>query len=188
MATPARTAAANLSAKALAHTKNTGRQLMGSKTAVVVTAGTMDKTVKVRLWGQRWEKKIQKSFQVPSYHLVHDPNNSVRQGDVINISSGWRASQHVRHIVRHIIAPHGPPIDERPPVLSEQELFEQYAEKREAKLARRAERDAEIQKQTEAQRAAKLERRARREAWEQTRVQAKEKRMEQALGTLGDVD
>jgi hypothetical protein len=60
MATPAKAAVANLSAKALAHASNTGRQLTGSKTAVVVTAGTMDKTVKVRLWGQRWEKKIQK--------------------------------------------------------------------------------------------------------------------------------
>lgn len=188
MAAPARTAAANLSANALAHASNSGRQLVGSKTAVVVAAGTMDKTVKVRLWGQRWEKKVQKSFQVPSYHLVHDPNNSVRQGDVINISAGWRASQHVRHIVRHIIAPNGPPIDERPPVMSEQELYEKYAAKRELKLANRAIRDAEIQKATEAERAAKLERRARREEWEKSRVEAREKRLGEVRGTFGDVD
>jgi small subunit ribosomal protein S17 len=112
----------------------------------------------------------------------------VRQGDVINISSGWRASQHVRHVVRHIVAPYGEPIEARPPVLSEQELYEKYAEKREAKLERRAIRDAEIQKQKDAERAAQLERRARREAWEQTRVQAKEKRLEEVRGTLGDVD
>ncbi|KAK9772747.1 putative Ribosomal protein S17 [Seiridium cardinale] len=187
MAAPARTAAASLSAKALTHASNSGRQLIGSKTAVVVKAGTMDKTVKVRLWGQRWEKQVQKSFQVPTYHLVHDPNNSVRQGDVINISAGWRASQHVRHIVRHIIAPHGPPIDERPPVLNEEQLYEEYAAKREAKLERRAERDAAVRKEREAEKAARLERRARREEWEQSRVEAKEKKLEELRATIGDV-
>ncbi|KAH6653724.1 hypothetical protein BKA67DRAFT_562918 [Truncatella angustata] len=188
MAAPARTAAASLSAKALTHASNPGRQLLGSKTAVVVTAGTMDKTVKVRLWGSRWEKQVQKSFQVPTYHLVHDPNNSVRQGDVINISAGWRASQHVRHIVRHIIAPHGPPIDERPAVLSETELYEKYAGTREAKLERRAARDAETRKQREAEKAAKLERRARKEEWEQSREQAKERKLQELRSTVGDAE
>lgn len=90
--------------------------------------------------------------------------------------------------MRHIIAPNGPPIDERPPVLSEQELYEQYAAKRELKLANRAVRDAEIQKATEAERAAKLERRARREEWEKSRVEAREKRLGEVRGTFGDVD
>ena len=32
------------------------------------------------------------------------------------ISPSWRESQHVRHVVKHIIAPCGPGIEERPPV------------------------------------------------------------------------
>lgn len=94
----------------------------------------------------------------------------------------------MRHIVRYIIAPHGPPIDGRPPVPSEVELYEQYAGKRESKLERRAERDAGIQNLREAEKAAKLEKRAKREEWEQSREHAKERRLEGVMTTIGDVD
>lgn len=59
MAASARSTA-NLAANVLAHTGNAGRQMIGAMTGVVVSAGKMDKTVKVRLWGQRWEKHVQK--------------------------------------------------------------------------------------------------------------------------------
>lgn len=91
MAAPARTAVANLSAKALPHASNTGRQLLGSKTAVVVTAGTMDKTVKVRLWGQRWEKKVQK---VRSPLTPDDrPHGTIGKRRVANIDTQFRISK-----------------------------------------------------------------------------------------------
>ncbi|KAI1848324.1 hypothetical protein JX265_008895 [Neoarthrinium moseri] len=193
MAAPASTAVKSLAANVLAHASNTGRQIMGSKTAVVVSAGKMDKTVKVRLWGQRWEKhvqKVQQNFQVPSYMLVHDPNNSVRQGDVINISSGWRAAQHVRHVVRHIIAPYGPPIDERPPVLSQEELLEKYAAKREAKLERRAARHAERHAIRDQEKALRAEKRARWEAAERERLERREKKLAEIESKVreGEVD
>lgn len=88
---------------------------------IVVSAGLMDKTVKVRLGGQRYEPRVHKWFKEPRYKLVHDPANSLRQGDVVAISTSWRESQHVRHVVKHIIAPYGPGIDERPPIPTMQE-------------------------------------------------------------------
>ncbi|KAI1332261.1 hypothetical protein F5Y16DRAFT_394335 [Xylariaceae sp. FL0255] len=102
---------------------------------IVVSAGLMDKTVKVRLGGQRWE---QRWFKEPRYKLVHDPRNSLRQGDVVAITASWRESQHVRHVVKHIIAPFGPGIDERPPVPSLDERVAERTMKRELKDERRA--------------------------------------------------
>jgi small subunit ribosomal protein S17 len=124
---------------------------------------------------------------VPSYHLVHDPNNSVRQGDVISIAAGWRASKDVRHIVRHIVAPYGPPIDERPAVPTEQELYETYAAKREAKLARRTARDEERAAAQEAERAAQAERAARWAAAEKERRERKDKKMDEVRSALEHV-
>ncbi|GAP89831.1 putative 37S ribosomal protein mitochondrial [Rosellinia necatrix] len=100
---------------------------------VVVSAGLMDKTVKVRLGGQRWEQRVHKWFKEPRYKLVHDPRNSLRRGDVVAITPSWREAQHVRHVVKHIIAPYGPGIDERPPVPSMEERAAQRAADRAAK-------------------------------------------------------
>lgn len=124
---------------------------------------------------------------MPHYHLVHDPNNSVRQGDVISIAAGWRASKDVRHIVRHIVAPYGPPIDERPPVPSEQDLYERYAAQREAKLARRAVRDEERAAVQAAERAEKAEKRARWAAADQERKERKEQKMGEVRAALEHV-
>ncbi|KAI1820510.1 nucleic acid-binding protein [Xylaria intraflava] len=114
--------------------RRAARQLHG----IVVSAGRMDKTVKVRLEGQRWEQRVQKWFKEPRFKLVHDPANSVRQGDVVAITRSWRESQHVRHVVKHIIAPYGPGIDERPPIPPPEERAAERAAKREAKDLRRA--------------------------------------------------
>lgn len=54
------------------------------------------------------------------------------------ITASWRESQHVRHVVKHIIAPYGEAIDARPPVPSLEERAAERASKREAKDARRA--------------------------------------------------
>ncbi|QSZ28799.1 hypothetical protein DSL72_003304 [Monilinia vaccinii-corymbosi] len=75
--------------------------------AVVVSSGLMAKTVKY--------------FNATSHLLVHDPNSSLRTGDVISISPGWRTSKTVRHVVSSIIAPFGTPISERPPIPTAEE-------------------------------------------------------------------
>ncbi|KAL2170396.1 hypothetical protein VTG60DRAFT_4882 [Thermothelomyces hinnuleus] len=113
----------------------TFRELHG----VVVTAGTMDKTVKVRVGGQRWNSFVQKFFDDPKTHLVHDPNNSLRLGDVVAITPGWRVSKTKRHVVKHIIAPgSGVPIEDRPPIPTEEERHAERAARRAAKEQRRS--------------------------------------------------
>ncbi|KAI1087744.1 nucleic acid-binding protein [Rostrohypoxylon terebratum] len=117
---------------------STTRQIVKEMLGVVVSAGLMDKTVKVKLGGFRWEPRVQKYFKEPRFKLVHDPRNSVRQGDIVAITPTWRVSQHVRHVVKHIIAPYGEPIDERPPIPTLEERVAEAAAKRAAKDERRA--------------------------------------------------
>ncbi|TGJ80251.1 hypothetical protein E0Z10_g8525 [Xylaria hypoxylon] len=140
---------------------------------IVVSAGLMDKTVKVRLGGQSapqypmgWGSLIdsfnldptstamnyiiynhggianplpgKQWFKAPRYKLVHDPANSLRQGDVVAITPSWRESQHVRHVVKHIIAPYGPAIEERPAVPTMEGRAADLVAKRAAKDERRA--------------------------------------------------
>ncbi|CAG8954875.1 hypothetical protein HYFRA_00008562 [Hymenoscyphus fraxineus] len=105
--------------------------------AVVVSSGLMDKTVKVRIGVQKWNKHIQKDFNHTQHLLVHDPASSLRTGDIISISSGWRVSKNVHHVVRSIIAPFGEPIEGRPPVPTEEERIAERARKKEEKEERR---------------------------------------------------
>ncbi|KAK4099946.1 nucleic acid-binding protein [Parathielavia hyrcaniae] len=112
----------------------TFRELHG----VVISAGLMDKTVKVRVGGQKWNSFLKKFFDDPKTHLVHDPNNSLRLGDVVAITPGWRTSQHKRHVVKHIIAPGaGVPIEGRPPVPTEEERLAERESRRHDKTERR---------------------------------------------------
>lgn len=55
----------------------------------------------------------------------------------MSISSGWRTSKTKRHVVNRIIAPWGPPIDERPPVPTAAEREAAHAADRAKKLARK---------------------------------------------------
>lgn len=111
-----------------------------SYTGIVVSAGKMDKTVKVRIPKQRWNRKIQKYFDAPISHLVHDPNNSCREGDVVSIRSGWRTAKRVRHVVTGIVAPMGLPISQRPHVPTEEERLAAHEKWRAEKDARQAAR------------------------------------------------
>lgn len=112
------------------------RQLTG----VVVSAGKMVKTVKVRIAKQEWHKHIRKYFPSSTTYLVSDPNSSLREGDVVRIASGWRTSKHIRHVVSSIIAPFGTPIDTRPPIPTEEERIAERQRKRLAKDVRQAAR------------------------------------------------
>lgn len=88
-------------------------------------------------------------FTTPKTHLVHDPNSSLRTGDVVSIVPGWPTSQHKRHVVKEIIAPFGTPIEDRPQVPTEDERIAQRDQQKAEKDARRnarrtAARDAKI--------------------------------------------
>ncbi|KAF1963550.1 nucleic acid-binding protein [Byssothecium circinans] len=101
------------------------RKLMSStKVGVVVSAGKMDRAVKVRIAKQEWNKKFRKHFPSPETHIVADPQNSLVEGDVVRIASGWRTSKTIRHVVTAIVAPFGAPVQDRPPVLTDEQRME----------------------------------------------------------------
>lgn len=141
---------------------------------VVVSAGLMEKTVKVRVGGQKWNKIVNKWFADPKHYLVHDPNSSLRTGDVVAIVPGWPTSQHKRHVIKHIIAPYGTPIEERPPVPSLEERIAEREAKKAAKDERRAaRRQAEEDKRQEEKRLELEKKDAKRKAWEEAQQQRK---------------
>ncbi|KAH7197746.1 uncharacterized protein B0J16DRAFT_409334 [Fusarium flagelliforme] len=134
---------------------------------VVVSAGLMEKTVKVRVGGQKWNKIVNKWFADPKHYLVHDPNSSLRTGDVVSIVPGWPTSQHKRHVIKEIIAAHGVPAHKRPPVPTMEERIAEYEAKKAAKDERRAaRRQEEENKRQEEKRLENESREARRLAWE----------------------
>ncbi|KAM7221478.1 hypothetical protein V8F06_003050 [Rhypophila decipiens] len=120
--------------KAATNVYKSFRELHG----VVVSAGLMQRTVKVRVGGMKWNRFLKKSFDNSQTYMVHDPNDSLRTGDVVAITPGERNSKHKRHVVKHIIAPAGTPIEERPPVPTEQERWAALTAKAETKQQRRA--------------------------------------------------
>ncbi|KAI4280836.1 MAG: hypothetical protein L6R38_004143 [Xanthoria sp. 2 TBL-2021] len=107
---------------------------------VVVSAGRMMKAVKVRTVKQVYDSFLQKHYTAYQSHLVSDPNSSLRTGDVVRIAARPPASKHIRHVVTDIVAPWGPPAEERPPIPSLKDLDAQYRAKRDARIARRTQR------------------------------------------------
>ncbi|KAF7549216.1 hypothetical protein G7Z17_g6550 [Cylindrodendrum hubeiense] len=135
---------------------------------VVVSAGLMQKTVKVRVGGQKWNKIVNKWYADPKHYLVHDPNSSLRTGDVISIVPGWPTSQHKRHVVKHIIAPFGVPIEERPPVPTlEERILEREAKKATKDERRAARRQTEVERTQEEKKLELEKKEAKRKAWEE---------------------
>jgi small subunit ribosomal protein S17 len=88
---------------------------------------------------------IPKTLAKPQHYLVHDPNSSLVAGDVVSIVPGWRTSRHKRHVVNHIIAPYGTPIEERAPIPTLEERIAERAEKKRLKDQRSEQRTAEEQ-------------------------------------------
>jgi ribosomal protein S17 len=103
----------------------------------------MDRTVRVAHRHNTWDRHIRKMYPKVTTYLVSDPRNSLREGDVIEFSSGAPKSRHVRHVVERIIAPFGAGIDERPAVMTREEREAERAMKRAAKVERRMQRWAE---------------------------------------------
>ena len=71
---------------------------------------------------------------------MSDPSESLRAGDVVRIASGWHSGKHIKHRVMEIVAPWGPPIDERPRIPSDQDLLDAKNMKKAARMERRAQR------------------------------------------------
>jgi len=59
---------------------------------------------------------------------------------VVRIASGHRTSTAIRHVVTAIVAPFGEPVENRPPVLSEEQLEQERVRERLLKDVRRAHR------------------------------------------------
>jgi small subunit ribosomal protein S17 len=59
---------------------------------------------------------------------------------VVAITPGYRRSKQKRHVVKHIIAPSGTPLESRPPIPTEDERSAADVAKKAAKDARRAAR------------------------------------------------
>ncbi|KAK2610360.1 hypothetical protein N8I77_003802 [Diaporthe amygdali] len=127
----------SVAAAAKTVTRTASGTLAREMNGVVVSAGLARNTVKVQIAKEEWNKKVKKNFQSFERHLVHDPNNSLRTGDIVSISSGWRTSKSKRHVVNRIIAPWGPPIEERPPVPTPAEREAAHAAERAKKAERK---------------------------------------------------
>jgi ribosomal protein S17 len=100
----------------------------------------MDRTVRVSFRHRAWDRHIRKHYPKETHFLVSDPNNSLREGDVIEFSSGAPKSRRVHHVVERIVAPFGTPIEKRRPVLSREERDQERERKWAAKYLRREER------------------------------------------------
>ncbi|KAL4742485.1 hypothetical protein BDV11DRAFT_12029 [Aspergillus similis] len=113
------------------------------KKGTVVSVGRMDRCVRVEHRHTIWDDFLRKSYPKVTTFKVSDPQNSLREGDVIEFSSGYPKSRRVHHVVERIIAPFGEAIEDRPPVLSRAERDAIRLKKRMAKAARREQRRVE---------------------------------------------
>lgn len=112
------------------------------KRGTVTSVGLMSKTVRVAYQHREWDRKIRKYYPKTTTYLVHDPRNSLREGDVIEFSSGALRAPNVRHVVERIISPFGCAVEERPAVPTKAEREEEMTAKRMAKLMRQATKKA----------------------------------------------
>ncbi|KAL2814843.1 hypothetical protein BDW59DRAFT_154145 [Aspergillus cavernicola] len=107
------------------------------KKGTVVSVGRMDRTVRVEHRHNFWDSYLRKNYPKVTTYLVSDPRNSLREGDVVEFSSGFPKSRRVRHVVERIIAPFGDAIEDRPAVMSREERDAVRVEKRVLKAERR---------------------------------------------------
>lgn len=110
------------------------------KTGTVVSVGRMDRTVRVCHRHTLWDRHIRKYYPQETHFLVSDPRNSLREGDIIEFSSGAPKSRHVHHVVERIITPFGEAIGERPAVLTKAEREAERETRWAAKYLRRESR------------------------------------------------
>ena len=59
---------------------------------------------------------------------------------MVRIARGWHTSKNIYHRATEIVAPWGPPINQRPKIPSDEEMLAINAAKKAAKMERRAQR------------------------------------------------
>jgi small subunit ribosomal protein S17 len=107
----------------------------------VVSSLSTSKTAKVLLPSSVRDSHLRKTYTRPTAVLTHDPNSSLRTGDVVAIQPGWRTSKHKRFVLSAILAPFGTEgLESRPRVLSREELVKAREKRREEKRTRKVER------------------------------------------------
>ncbi|KAJ5679807.1 hypothetical protein N7462_008051 [Penicillium macrosclerotiorum] len=118
-------------------------------TGTVTSVGRMNRTVSVTHRHNVWDKHIRKYYPKETRYLVSDPNNSLREGDVIEFSSGAPKSRHVHHVVERIVTPFAVPLEDRPAVMSREERQQvreqRWAEKYVRKESRRLGEDINLE-------------------------------------------
>ncbi|KAJ5871318.1 uncharacterized protein N7529_003671 [Penicillium soppii] len=123
------------------------------KTGTVVSVGRMDRTVRVLHKHITWDRHIRKYYGKQTHFLVSDPQNSLREGDVIEFSSGAPKSKHVRHVVERIVTPFGVEIADRPSVPSKEQREakreQSWAEKYVRRESRRLGREVDLVEEAE---------------------------------------
>lgn len=107
------------------------------KAGTVVSVGRMEGTVTVLHRHNAWDKHIRKFYPQETRFLVSDPRNSLREGDVIEFSSGAPKSRHVSHVVERIITPFATSIQDRPAVMTREERQAEREQSWAAKYLRR---------------------------------------------------
>ncbi|PLB35839.1 uncharacterized protein BDW47DRAFT_109586 [Aspergillus candidus] len=111
-----------------------------TKLGTVVSVGKMQHTVRVSHRHTEWDAHLRKPYPKITNYLVSDPRDSLREGDVIEFTSGAPRGRNVRHVVERIVAPFGSAVEERPAVMTRQEREAERAAKRVAKWERREQR------------------------------------------------
>ena len=91
----------------------------------VTRTGSMVKTVRVTYNEQRFDKFLQKNYTKPARALVHDPEQTLVEGDVIEYGLFPPTEQQLRkdkgrgkcvkYVVRGVVTPFGTPLDQRVP-------------------------------------------------------------------------
>ncbi|KAK6365955.1 hypothetical protein LTS17_010922 [Exophiala oligosperma] len=100
----------------------------------VSRVGTMNKTVRVSRTVQVWDRHLQKYYKRKAHDMVHDPDNTLNEGDVVEYGgaetrrkpapvvagtqiegTGTGTRKNVKYVVHQVITPFGLPVDVRPP-------------------------------------------------------------------------
>jgi ribosomal protein S17 len=92
-------------------------------TGTVIRTDTMAKTAAVATNRQHFDRFLQKHYTKPSKTLVHDPQDVLVEGDVIEyglFAPAERAERikmgkgkRVKYVLRRVVTPFGSPLDER---------------------------------------------------------------------------
>lgn len=135
-----RTAAAEAAATSTTAPPSLRSYPYSTKLGTVVSVGKMQHTVRVSHRHTEWDAHLRKPYPKVTTYKVSDPRDSLREGDVIEFTSGAPRGRHVRHVVERIVAPFGSAVEERPAVMSRQEREAERAAKRVAKWERREQR------------------------------------------------